>query len=182
MVNEKKRGTMKAITIKQPFATLIVDGVKDVENRSWVLPNKYIGERVLIHASKSKDIFKPKHFLDHDQILHLCDLGYENKKKTAENFPLGAILGSVVITGCVTDSESVWAMPDHFHFTLAHAVRFPQPIPATGKLGFWEYDAIKAEPEEAVHDHKCSHEFVSREYILQPYGTCMSCGITVFDK
>ena len=28
VVNEKKRGTMKVITIKQPWATLIVDGVK----------------------------------------------------------------------------------------------------------------------------------------------------------
>lgn len=170
---------MKAITIKQPFATLIVDGVKDVENRSWVLPKKYIGERVLIHASSK--IFRMYQLeLDNDLIERLHRSGYETNRE--RNFQTGAILGSAIITGCVTDSESVWAMPDHFHFTLAHAVRFPQPIPATGKLGFWDYDAIKAEPEEAVHYHKCSHEFVSREYISQPYGTCMSCGITIFDK
>lgn len=30
------------------------------------------------------------------------------------------------------------------------------------------------EPEE------CTHEFVSREYLSQPYGTCMSCGKTIF--
>lgn len=83
------------------------------------------------------------------------------------------------ITGCVTDSESVWAMPDHFHFTLANAIRFPQPIPAKGKLGFWEYDFT--EEEKKIHDHPCTHEFVSREYMSQPYGTCMSCGMTVFN-
>nr|WP_254884213.1 MULTISPECIES: ASCH domain-containing protein [unclassified Bacteroides] len=26
---------MKAITIKQPWASLIVHGIKDIENRSW---------------------------------------------------------------------------------------------------------------------------------------------------
>jgi hypothetical protein len=26
----------------------------------------------------------------------------------------------------------------------------------------------------------CDHEFVSREYSSQPYGTCLCCGITVF--
>lgn len=139
---------MKAITIKQPFATLIVDGVKDVENRSWVLPKKYIGERVLIHASKNESFYKQMPVeMSFEQIKEFAD-HYNNTTINAEIFPLGAIIGSVVITGCVTDRESVWAMPDHFHFTLAHAVRFPEPIPATGKLGFWEYDAIKAEPEE----------------------------------
>ena len=139
---------MKAITIKQPWATLIVDGVKDVENRSWVLPKKYIGERVLIHASSK--IFRMYQLqLDNALIERLHRSGYENSNKREHNYPTGAIIGSVEITGCVTDSDSEWAMPDHFHFTLAHAVRFPQPIPATGKLGFWEYDAIKAEPEEA---------------------------------
>ena len=42
---------MKAITIKQPWVSLIVHGIKDIENRSWACPWKYIGHRVLIHAS-----------------------------------------------------------------------------------------------------------------------------------
>lgn len=67
---------MKAITIKQPFATLIVDGVKDVENRSWVLPKKYIGERVLIHASSK--IFRMYQLeLDNDLIERLHRSGYQ---------------------------------------------------------------------------------------------------------
>jgi len=40
---------MKAISIRQPWAWLIVNGYKDIENRSW--PTKFRG-RVLIHASK----------------------------------------------------------------------------------------------------------------------------------
>lgn len=34
---------MKAITIKQPWASLIVHGIKDIENRTWACPWKYIG-------------------------------------------------------------------------------------------------------------------------------------------
>ncbi len=42
---------MKTISIKQPWASLIVHGIKDIENRTWACPKKYIGQRVLIHAS-----------------------------------------------------------------------------------------------------------------------------------
>lgn len=42
---------MKAISIKQPWASLIAYGIKDFENRTWKCPQKYIGQRVLIHAS-----------------------------------------------------------------------------------------------------------------------------------
>lgn len=37
--------------------------------------------------------------------------------------------------------------------------------------------------EECLEEDRiknCQHEFVSREYESQPYGTCLSCGRTVF--
>ena len=40
---------MKVITIKQPFATLIVEGIKEYEFRTW--RTNYRGE-ILIHAGK----------------------------------------------------------------------------------------------------------------------------------
>lgn len=43
------------------------------------------------------------------------------------------------------------------------------------ECGWWEED--KNENEE---DMVCDHEFISREYISQPYGTCMTCGRTIF--
>lgn len=43
---------MKVITIKQPFATLIVEGLKRYEFRTW--KTNYRGE-ILIHAGKSID-------------------------------------------------------------------------------------------------------------------------------
>jgi hypothetical protein len=43
---------MKIISIRQPWASLIVSGIKDIENRTW--PTRYRGP-VLIHASQRAD-------------------------------------------------------------------------------------------------------------------------------
>jgi ASCH domain len=43
---------MKIISIRQPWAGLIVSGLKDVENRTW--PTRYRGP-ILIHASQRPD-------------------------------------------------------------------------------------------------------------------------------
>ena len=45
---------MKLLTIKQPWASLICLGIKDVENRTW-RQNSLIGERLLIMASKKDE-------------------------------------------------------------------------------------------------------------------------------
>lgn len=39
---------MKTITVKQPWASLIVEGIKDIENRTW--KTNFRG-RVLVHAA-----------------------------------------------------------------------------------------------------------------------------------
>lgn len=48
-----RTNNMKAISIKQPWASLIAHGIKDIENRTWKCPQKYLGQRILIHASSS---------------------------------------------------------------------------------------------------------------------------------
>ena len=40
-----------AFSIRQPWAWATLHAGKDVENRSWPLPRKMVGRRVLIHAS-----------------------------------------------------------------------------------------------------------------------------------
>ncbi|WP_233500690.1 ASCH domain-containing protein [Paenibacillus antibioticophila] len=47
------KGEMKAITIKQPWATLIAVGEKKFETRSW--PVRYRGQ-IAIHAGKTADM------------------------------------------------------------------------------------------------------------------------------
>lgn len=45
---------LRALTIYQPWATLIINGAKPFEFRSWPLPDKFLGQRVVIHAAQKK--------------------------------------------------------------------------------------------------------------------------------
>ena len=43
---------MKALTLHQPWASLIAHGVKKIETRSWAPPRSLVGQRIAIHAGK----------------------------------------------------------------------------------------------------------------------------------
>lgn len=97
---------MKAISIKQPWASLIAHGIKDIENRTWKCPQKYIGQRVLIHASGCHG----KKFeinLTNEQMKLAFPLITE--KSISGKWEFGAIIGSVVIADCVQNHPLVWA-------------------------------------------------------------------------
>jgi ASCH domain len=88
---------MKVIVIRQPWAWLIVNGYKDIENRSWA--TKYRGP-LLIQASARKPS-KPelKYFL-----------AYARKRgvELPDEFDLGGIVGMVRLDDCVEKSRSKW--------------------------------------------------------------------------
>lgn len=104
----------KVLTVKQPWAYLICSGIKPIENRSWKLPEKYNGERVLIHAGKSRmgSLFD---CLTNEQLELVNDkLGYNyDFEKT---FIKGAIIGSVEIVDCVLNHPSIWAEKTMFDY------------------------------------------------------------------
>lgn len=128
---------MKAISIKQPWASLIAHGIKDIENRTWKCPQKHIGQRVLIHASNSKVVGWIMNCEQRVQILvHPSGLAGVDCNK----LPRGAIIGSVVIADCVQNHPSVWAEKGCWNWILKDAVLFDKPIEnVKGKLSFWEY-------------------------------------------
>ena len=43
---------MKAITLHQPWASLVAVGAKQIETRSWRCPKSIVGERIAIHAGR----------------------------------------------------------------------------------------------------------------------------------
>lgn len=130
---------MKAISIKQPWASLIVHGIKDIENRTWACPKKYIGQRVLIHAGGDK-----RGFWDLNDIqIHEFRKSKNRLLDTSfKNLPFGAIIGSIEIVGCVKNHPSVWAEKGVYNWVLANPVLFENPIPAKGKLSFWDFDGV----------------------------------------
>ena len=98
-----KKMNMKAITVKQPWASLIVHGIKDIENRTWRI--NFRG-RVLIHAAGSRGK-KFKIDLTDDQMKFAFPV--IAKECMFGNFPFGAIIGSVEIMDCVVNHPSIWA-------------------------------------------------------------------------
>lgn len=134
---------MKAITLKQPWAFLVCSGVKDVENRTWKCPEKHIGKRVLIHASKTS--YKCDNYFDsplsNDQLLALpSDIQYPVLHS--------AIIGSVRIVGCTINHPSVWAVDELYNWVLANPILFDKPIlNVKGSLGFWDFDLYQKNEE-----------------------------------
>lgn len=92
---------MKTLTVKQPWASLIVHGIKDIENRTW--PTKFRG-RILIHSSKGN---KFEIEMDDEQAKLAFPLLIE--KGTEGKIPFGSIIGSVEIVDCIINHPSVWA-------------------------------------------------------------------------
>lgn len=119
---------MKALSIRQPWAWLIVNGHKDVENRSW--PTKFRGP-VLIHAGKgmTQDEYAIAHVIAAEQGVSLPRF---------TELERGGIVGQAEIVDCVTSSESPWFFGD-FGFVMANAKPLPFE-PCRGSLGFFEVE------------------------------------------
>lgn len=138
---------MKAISIKQPWAYLIAAGIKDIENRTWKCPGKYIGERVLIHASKTQHE-TPMYLLTDEQY---DSIKQEKRIEINNSLEYGCIIGSIEIVDCVVNHTSIWAektnLPEQlsneckWNWVLANPILFDEPIlNVKGKLGFWNYE------------------------------------------
>ena len=126
---------MKVLTIKQPWATLIMQGDKRFEFRSW--KTKYRGE-LLIHAGKG---------VDKKSVEML-------KKYLPKELPSGKILGKVNLVDCIKCDEAFKEMcqkenkdvyekspfNETYAWELTDVEVFDSPIEAKGKLSFWEYD------------------------------------------
>ena len=124
---------MKVISIKQPWASLIIEGYKKFEFRSWA--TSYRG-KVLIHASQNTD----KNLMDRFKSLNI-------------SYPKGQIIGSVYITDCIKveeefenelikENELVYGnkSPERkYAFKLEKIEKFKNPINARGNLSFWNY-------------------------------------------
>ena len=121
---------MRALSIRQPWAWLIVNGFKDVENRTW--ETAYRGP-VLIHAGRRMDEgYEGKDDWDWPHVMRPL------------RFDMGGIVGEAEIVGCVRASESPWFSGPH-GFLLRHAKPLPL-MPCLGKLGFFEPDLSPAAP------------------------------------
>jgi len=110
---------MKAITLHQPWATLIALNVKRIETRSWRAPASLIGQRIAIHAGATRGVVfnvlkAAARDLDSDAIA-LCNALYALDIEPID-LPLGAIVATATLADCVRmvswtslDGPATWA-------------------------------------------------------------------------
>lgn len=156
---------MKALTLTQPWATLVAIGAKRVETRSW--QTSYRGP-LAIHAAKGVGSVGGKRGLDDlctsDPFFGvLIDAGYRDGKP----LPLGAIVATCELVDCVptTYVKSVkvvqrghdrpawlWTVEEkafgdyadgRWAWLLANIKMLPEPIPAKGALSLWEWEVTQ---------------------------------------
>ena len=143
---------MKALSIRQPWAWLIVNGYKDVENREHNIGSHF--GPLLIHASKTltaSDYNACKLFLRGDPaLMHLEEL-----LPDLADLPCGGIVGSVNVVGKIingadfldpTSSAAAWYTGAvGFYMTNAQPLPFR---PWKGRLGFFNVDGLFADEGE----------------------------------
>ena len=116
---------MKVIVIRQPWAWLIVNGIKDIENRSWT--TRYRGT-LLIQASAS---LPTKRNLEEIRLF-----ARKQRVELPEDFETGGIVGMVQLEDCVTSSRSKW-FEGPVGWVLSHPKRL-QFMPMKGQLGLFD--------------------------------------------
>ena len=153
---------MKALSIRQPWATLILHGHKDIENRSWATRQR---GPVLIHASKGMTRYEWEDAMTFAgpmlRAIYTLDEAFD-ELFAFKNQQRGGIVGVMDIVDCVSSSESPWFMGD-FGFVLANVRPLPF-TPLNGSLGFFEvpdalvnglHDSQAQGCAELVKTHAC---------------------------
>ena len=138
---------MCAITLHQPWATLIDLGVKNVETRSWPAPARLVGQRIAIHAGK-RLVRQPGERIERELRAHW-------REDWRLNMPTSAVVATAVLAGT--------ARAEHVDLTNDHAVhdgrtevgcaagRGRTPVDPWGDFSagrwLWFLDDVEALPE-----------------------------------
>lgn len=151
---------MKALTLTQPWATLVAIGAKRIETRSW--PTSFRGQ-IAIHAAKSfpgsaKDMCTARFFC---RVLgwpeappQLTQEWIDDNSRRIKSLPVGCVLATAMLVNCIetslirryvspfTEQEEGFGdyTPGRFGFLLENVIQLAAPVPAKGALGLWEWE------------------------------------------
>lgn len=157
---------LKALSIKQPWASLIVKNIKNIENRTWGVDNE---RWMLVHASK-----------EYDKNTLKTKLNIIKRLETIKwrDYPTGAIIGIVHVKNieinCDID-KYFWATgPKCWHIDFAY--EFNRPIKCVGKLSYW---TPEDEDMNRVVEELSKNIFFQR---LKIYQFCKTLNTLYLDK
>lgn len=152
---------MRALSLTQPWASLVAHDEKRIETRSW--PTSYRGP-LAIHAAKgfprpARDLCIREPFAS---AFRRAGLGGHALLNPGKSLPLGVILAVVTLVDCVPTVNADLALealeadsPDRvekerafgdytagrYAWVLADVQRLREPVPARGALGLWSLPA-----------------------------------------
>lgn len=130
---------MRTLSVRQPWASLICSGVKDVENRTWAPPVSAIGGKLLIHASGKKVSGHEMRMLPFEWCSAIDNAVRYGWIPEFEDMPTGAIIGYVDLVGYSKDTKSLWdGGKELIKWIFENAYLFDVSIPAKGKLSVFD--------------------------------------------
>lgn len=130
---------MKVLSLREPFATLIKNGIKTIETRSW--KTNYRG-KLYIHASSTK---MPKEYKNNKELMALVN---------EEDLNYGTIICSCELVDCIEmTNEFVNDIKNNrkneyitgkysqgrYAWILKNIEVLDNPIEAKGHLGIWNF-------------------------------------------
>jgi hypothetical protein len=127
---------VRALSLTQPWAWLVVYGGKDIENRVPGFSHKSFRGEFLIHAAKG---MTERDWYGAFAFTRALDAKLALRIPQARDLHRGCIIGIGEITNMLPpgDSGKPWHMRDQYGFVLRN-VRPLAPIPCKGSLGFWK--------------------------------------------
>jgi hypothetical protein len=148
---------MLCLSVRQPWALWLMISAKPLENRAWSTQQR---GRILLHAGKNYDpafdLVRKQYGAPPARLHHVGFLAPEcradvelaiartpNDRLRAAS-TVGAILGTIELCGCVTESDSPWFDDDPTvnrrgpcALVMARPRVFASPIPYPGQLGLF---------------------------------------------
>lgn len=147
-----------AITVRQPWASLLAAGIKDIENREWNPHPAMLGKNIAIHAGKSlypEEWFGAINLAETRGIIGGIDLlskardwkrsadGMSSPRLAAKTFksriekavPNGAIVAIAQIRQVYSAHESPWFVGP-IGWLIENVLEIV-PVPVPGAQGFW---------------------------------------------
>jgi len=145
----KGESAMKALSLMEPWATLIALGAKRIETRSW--STSYRGP-LAIHASRSMSR-EAATSLHASKIQEALEAGGYHQGSGPRSNPYGLPLGAVIAVVTLVDVQRITLKnipaepersfgdysPGRFAWFLQDVHRLPEPVDAKGALGLWEW-------------------------------------------
>jgi hypothetical protein len=136
---------VRAITIKQPWASLIIEGGKDIENRTR---RTHVRGWVLVHAGqKQDDPAMVREWGIEVDCFTLDNAHALNAVLDRENPYLGGIIGAMHLADCVEHHSSPW-FGGPFGYVIDRVVKLPF-LPCRGMQGWFNVE-LPAEMEALI--------------------------------